>query len=517
MKPAEIMAEAERLKAVRARLKAEADAKAAEKKRLDDERVAVAQSQLFPEYVDDPVGFATNILGLRMWRKQEEILRAVAAGRRVSVVSGQKTGKSTVLAILALWWVKTRRQGRVIATAVRDVSIREIFWREFRRFYFAAKTPIGGEIHLTALHGLRFKDDRQVIGFTAKEAEGFGGWSGPEVLYLVDEASGVREDIKEAIDGGMAADGCKCVAMANGLRTSGWFFESQTARAAAWTPIQVSSTETPNIAGDGEPIPGLADKVWLDEMKQEYGPEPEKDPVYQVRVLGLFPSQDSTAIVSLSLALEASERHARTPEDGRLVVGLDVGYEGDDETVAQPRRGKKTLPSHAVRKKDGPDVAAWLLDLLFGTPLQPGLAKNGEKPLVIVDKNGYGASAYDQLKRDKRIEVYGVNVSERPTAKAPPGWPEGFNHLRDQLWWGAREWLKDNGTLPPQASKLRADLLAVRLLNPTAAGRMQVESKPEMKKRLGRSPDHGDAFCLSIYTPPPKPQVEVGHVNLHRR
>ena len=104
----------------------------------------------------------------------------------------------------------------------------------------------------------------------------------------------------------------------------------------------------------------------------------------------------TSVIANSRLALEASERHARTPETDRLVVGLDVGYEGDDETVAQPRRGKKTLLSHAVRKKDGPDVARWLLDLLFGTPLQTGLAKAGEKPLVIVDKNGYGASAYDQ-------------------------------------------------------------------------------------------------------------------------
>lgn len=524
MTPAQIIAQASRLKVAREKVRRQAEA--AERERLAERERAleVAQLQLFEQYRDDPVGFCEDVLGARLWSKQKEVMRAVASSRRTSVISGQKVSKSVTLALLALWWIKTRKRGRVIATAVKDASIREIFWREVRAFHAASRVPMGGEIFLTALHGLRFPDGRQIIGLTAKEAEGFGGWSGPEVLFLIDEASGVRDDVKQAIDGNMASDGCKCVAMANGLRTSGWFFESQTSGSGAWTTLQISSKETPNITGLEPPIPGLADKGWLAEMETEYGPEPEKDPVFQVRVLGLFPSADSTAVVPLELVLEATGRHAATEEDGPLVLGVDVGYEGDDETVIQPVRGKKALPAKELRKKDGNLVAAAVLEMLFGSPANPngGLCKLDArglplaKPIVNIDKIGYGASAYDKLKVDPRLQVNGINVAEKATAKPPPGWP-AFNKLRDQIWWGCREWLKAGGTLPPKDGKLRSDLLAVMLLPPTASGNMQVEGKPDMKKRLGRSPDHGDALCLAVYSPPPPPKVEVGRVQLVRR
>jgi len=36
----------------------------------------------------------------------------------------------------------------------------------------------------------------------------------------------------------------------------------------------------------------------------------------------------------------------------------------------------------------------------------------------------------------------------------------------------------------------------------TSDGRIQVEKKDEVRKRLGRSPDDGDALLLAFYDPP---------------
>jgi hypothetical protein len=44
---------------------------------------------------DTPVEFAREVLGLRLWSRQEEILRAAFEHSRVAVRSGHKIGKST--------------------------------------------------------------------------------------------------------------------------------------------------------------------------------------------------------------------------------------------------------------------------------------------------------------------------------------------------------------------------------------------------------------------------------------
>ena len=51
--------------------------------------------------VDDPVEYATKVLGITPWSKQAEIMRAVAAHKRVAVRSGHKIGKSALAAAVA--------------------------------------------------------------------------------------------------------------------------------------------------------------------------------------------------------------------------------------------------------------------------------------------------------------------------------------------------------------------------------------------------------------------------------
>lgn len=65
----------------------------------------------------NPATFVREVLGIRLWRRQEEILHAVRDHRRVAVRSGHKCAKTTALACLALWWVRTRHRARVIMTA----------------------------------------------------------------------------------------------------------------------------------------------------------------------------------------------------------------------------------------------------------------------------------------------------------------------------------------------------------------------------------------------------------------
>jgi hypothetical protein len=75
--------------------------------------------------------------------------------------------------------------------------------------------------------------------------------------------------------------------------------------------------------------------------------------------------------------------------------------------------------------------------------------------------------------------------------------PDDFPLLRDQLWFGLTDWLKEGGALP-EDNKLSAELVAPKYRF-DAQRRRKVESKDEIKKRLKRSPDRADAVALFVY------------------
>ena len=79
-----------------------------------------------------------------------------------------------------------------------------------------------------------------------------------------------------------------------------------------------------------------------------------------------------------------------------------------------------------------------------------------------------------------------------------------FVNLRAAAYWRMREWLDPelgfNLALPPGREVL-AELCAPRYKMTTAG--IQLEAKDEVKKRLSRSPDVGDALVMSLFSAPP--------------
>jgi hypothetical protein len=77
-----------------------------------------------------------------------------------------------------------------------------------------------------------------------------------------------------------------------------------------------------------------------------------------------------------------------------------------------------------------------------------------------------------------------------------------FKNTRALLWWNMREMLDpenhENVALPDD-ELLIGDLTAVRRLPITSDGKLVIEPKEDIKKRIGRSPDDGDACCLAFF------------------
>ncbi len=433
------------------------------------------------------------MFGLRVWSRQAELLRAARDCSRVSVTSGHKTGKTRSLAILAWWFTSdpaARPKARVPMTSSSAGQLKRALWREVVELWRLAKAR-GYDLPEPAIDpatGVRWDDGREIFGFSTRDAERAAGVSGAWIKYLIDEASGVAATIFEAIEGNRAGGengSTSTVLASNPTQQSGEFFESHHGKRDLYRAIRLSSEEA---AETTPPIPGLATREWIEEKRREWKPD---SPVYAVRVLGRFPAQSSDAVIGLASVLDAVARWDDTAAEGELVVGLDVARFGDDETVAALRRGQKVLRLLRIDPGDGPDTAARLLVALADSKL----LQEGERPTVHVDAIGYGASVYDALARSPLVRANDVNTGSASAL------PDRYANLRAELHFAGRDWLDEGGALPDDA-KLQAEAVAPKY-KADARGRFLVESKDDLRARLGRSPDACDAWLLSLMAPLP--------------
>lgn len=179
-------------------------------------------------------------------------------------------------------------------------------------------------------------------------------------------------------------------------------------------------------------------------------------------------------------------------------VGEDVARGGKDQTVVARLYGAWLDELHCVpgsQTPDGPSAAALVLtDALAGIP-------------VGIDIIGYGSAAYDAVASYSGAMVVAVNFSS--AAKDRFGEPfldrNGqlrFANLRAYGYWLIREMLDPNGPEPlalPPDDALMNELAAPRW-QPTVRG-VQVESKDDIKERLGYSPDRADALVIAALAP----------------
>lgn len=181
-------------------------------------------------------------------------------------------------------------------------------------------------------------------------------------------------------------------------------------------------------------------------------------------------------------------------------VGVDVARGGRDETCVSKRREyfwDEVISSPGAVTVDGPTAAKVVVDALGDIPADA----------INVDVIGVGSSCFDVLKGTyPEGTVFDVNVAERSEFIAETGQLK-MRNVRSEVFWRMREILNPaNGhdaALPPD-SELLGDLCTPRYKLTTAG--VLIENKEEVKDRLGRSPNRGDAVLLTLYDGNRKPK-----------
>lgn len=176
-------------------------------------------------------------------------------------------------------------------------------------------------------------------------------------------------------------------------------------------------------------------------------------------------------------------------------LGVDVARGGNDKTVLTPRHANwfgQQICYAGANTPNGDTVVQAIAEATLPA-----------KPFINVDVIGVGASVYD-TGRDKGLKIIPMNGSNLTINRDQTG-ELGFINKRAEWYWVLREALDpltgQELSIPPDR-ELLADLTAPRW-KLTSRG-IQIESKEDIKKRIGRSPDKGDSlvYAFAIEVPP---------------
>ncbi|MDQ7794137.1 MAG: hypothetical protein RDU89_06955 [bacterium] len=452
----------------------------------------------------DPAWWVREVLGVRLWSRQVEILEAVRDHDEAAVASCHGAGKSFVAADVVLWFLCAHRPAIVITTAPTDRQVKGILWKEIRLAHQRATYPLGGR---PLTQELRFADDWWAWGFTAPDYDPnrFQGYHEAHVLVVVDEAAGVSEEIYEAIDGILSGEHCRLLMIGNATDPTGRFGRSW--RTPGVKTIRISAYDTPNFttygiteadiaAGTWEqkitgplPYPKLVTPAWVAKRYRRWGPT---SPMYLARVLGQFPEAGANTLIPLSW-VEAAQRRQLEPGNPN-VLGVDVARYGDAETVICHRRGPVFRIYLVATRENTVQTSGRVAVALRET----GAAQ------AQVDEVGVGAGVVDNLEAARK-PVMGLNAGAAPRDR------ERFANARAEWYWGLRERFETGDIdLDPADEELAAQLSSLRYRY-TARGQIEIESKDEMKKRGLASPDRADAVMLASAEQP----VRKGAVPKH--
>lgn len=483
---------------------------------------------------DDPVRFARTVLG---WRTkdlnalvcyQQHIARLVAQYKTTIVPAGNSVGKSRLAACLIAWWLLTRPGSQVLVTAPSANLIGSVIFKELRRLLKSRGLllPLGGIITQSMKASPQTWDLGEgwgCIGFSTTTVERASGQHNPHLLVIVDEASGIEDQIWEAIHSWKYS---KLVCFGNPLRASGefpkLFVQSRQAEELALPADErtvsfvVSSTDSPHVHLKKSPC-GLADAGFLRTIERRYG----RDSLYWRLHIALdkdnpFPTQDHDQLIPT----EWVDRCVSVKREvgGARVLACDVakGTGRDRTVIAVGDKGGAHLVWQSANVEI-PQVAVMIRQLSE----QFGVAPYN----VVYDAGG---ATGDNLDRYLSAQGYGHarkylgGTSGGPRFKNKRSWAAWKLRTRlDPDLPAARPYRPADPTMPlyhgqgainptptPQPAfhipmgtgywaELREELLGLRY---GYDGKLTtLERKEDFQARLGRSPDLADAFLMLMY------------------
>ena len=416
--------------------------------------------EVWPDPEDAPEKWQTQASGLTV------------TNDRIAIRSGHGVGKTAWLARRIIHWGCTRFPWKVGVTAPSSAQMFDALWSELAKWH--SKMPDGlRERFIWSTERFEWAENPNVSFAVAKTArretpEALAGLHSENMLFIIDEASGVDDIIFETARGAMSTVGAKTIMTGNPTQLAGYFYDAFHKNREYWATMRVSCFDS-----------SRTNHKEIDQWRNEYG---EDSNFFRVRALGEFPDANPDAIIPLYIVEAAVGRDVKQIESEEI-WGLDISRGGADLCALAKRRGN-IMPE---------PVMTWRSDDAMVSVGKVKKAYDEAKPkpsMICVDAIGLGAPVADRLS-EMGLPVHCINVSESHSIS------DRYLRLRDEMWERTREWFFRRDCKIPDDDPFIGEICLVTW-KPTSNGKMKVVTKDEMKHAIHRSPDRSEAFCFTF-------------------
>lgn len=433
------------------------------------------------EWEYDPCAWVNAQFGAEPDAWQAEALTALATGHHVAVRSGHGVGKTTFLAWTVLWWLDVKGYAKVPCAAPTEHQLEDHLWPEMNIWLTRSKLGLENRI-LWKARRVYYKG-RERTSFAVMRAAGpdnkpenLAGFHSDNLLFVVDEASGVADRNMTVVTGALTTEGAQLVMTGNPTRPTGFFAKRFTEENPKWHTATISSKDSSRVSEE-----------WAKEVEADWGRDSDE---YRVRVLGLPPRGDVRGFISPELVDSAMDRTFK-PE-GDIVLGIDVARYGKDKSVIAARRGRHVYPLMSYSKLGNPQLAAKVLDAVDKFKLP-----SDESMRIIIDDDGVGGGVTDLLRlaaknrpsNALRLSISGVTFG---------GTGNRWYTTNAGVWWARMRKLMQEGDIDLPRNPYLYQQLTDRTSAVNMKGRTVLEAKDHMQNRGVHSPDDADAIALTL-------------------
>lgn len=206
---------------------------------------------------------------------------------------------------------------------------------------------------------------------------------------------------------------------------------------------------------------------------------------FKQEMLCEFDASSDNVLIKISDARKASQTILREDQIrfAPRIIGVDVAWEGGDRSVIMQRQGLQSFQ---------PIIRAGLPEKMFAG-LVGQTIRDWKADKCFVDiTGGYGGEVLSRLV-DAGFNAEGISFSEKPMNPR-------FMNLRAEMWFKMAEWVKSGASIWKDESLVQ-ELSAPTYDNDNAANKLKLESKADIKGRIGMSPDIADALALTFAYP----------------
>jgi hypothetical protein len=435
-------------------------------------------------YRNDPVAFVREMVGAEPTHQQIEALNGLANDTHVSIKSGHGTGKTTFLAWSVLWWNYTRKNARIPCTAPTEAQLKNVLWAELSLWHNEMDKFFKDMFMITSDKMYHVDHDKTwfAVARTARseKPEALQGFHGENLLFIIDEASGVAEEVFTVVRGALTEEDNRCVMTSNPTRTSGFFYNSH----SLW-----SGDPWFCLTFNGEKSPRVSER-FVREIATEFGSDSD---MYRIRVLGEFPVESDFTLIPKDWVMEAFDRRVssvqRLTDKNFDAAGVDVARYGENKTVFVLVKGVTVVGIKQYPKQSTMKTASQVV----------ALCKAVEPNNIKIDEVGVGGGVVDRAV-EQGFNVTGVDVGKAAIHK------DKFANLRAEYFWQLRKRFEEGSIslLPLKKTLSRPDMVkfveqicSIRYEH-NPSGKIAIWSKEKMRRDGLKSPDLADALMLAF-------------------